>query len=172
MAVLPLSLWLEPAPSDAERQLRSLIQRLAREHQTPHFPPHVTIVSGFNADEGESRVRLREAADLLPAQELVFTNFGHEQVFYRSLYLITTPTARLQAAHDRAATLWAVEGDPYMPHLSLQYSYFTNDHKRIIIDSLDIDLPVQVRFDRLTLWCTDSELDVTRWFQVDEMPLT
>jgi len=58
-----------------------------------------------------------------------------------------------------------------MPHLSLLYADIAKEHKRAIIDALDIQLPLTIRIDAAELWA-DHRAGVPGWHRVARVPFS
>jgi hypothetical protein len=102
--------------------------------------------------------------------EVTFPGFGHEQTYFRSLYLRAAPAAPLTAAHEAGLRGWALQAPPYMPHLSLLYSDLTPEQKEPMLAAIDIPLPLTVRFDAAELWIHDQQ-GVSGWHRAARVPL-
>ena len=162
--------WLVPAAGPERDRLAGAIGRLAAEHAAPVFAPHVTLVDAFDAPEDEVSRELERLVAGVPPFEVFLAGFGHEQAFFRSLYLRAEPSARLTALHAAGASAWGLDLPPYRPHLSLLYSDLPEDRKPAVIAALGMTLPVTIRVDAAELW-TDFREDVARWHRVARVPL-
>ena len=58
-----------------------------------------------------------------------------------------------------------------MPHLSLLYGALDDNTKKNIINSLDLKLPMEVLFDRSTLWRTSADIPVNEWKKLVDLEL-
>jgi 2'-5' RNA ligase len=165
-----LMTWLVPAFSPERDRLVATIDRLAVERDAPRFQPHVTMVPTFDSDEDVAIHTLKSlVADVLPF-DVTFSALGHEEVYFRALYLIADPSAQLMALHQAGRRVWALAPSPYMPHLSLLYSDLTEEQKRPIIENIDILLPLTVRFDAAELWVRGHP-EVHNWYRTAWVPL-
>jgi 2'-5' RNA ligase len=165
-----LMTWLVPTAGPTRDQLVATIDRLAAEHDAPRFQPHVTVLVTFDAAEDEAARTLTSlVADVSPV-ELTFTAIGHEQTYFRSLYLRTEPSAQLQALQEAGQRAFALRRLPPAPHLSLLYSDLSEEHKRPIIHTLGVTLPLTVGFDAIELWGRDYR-EVRNWYHIARVPL-
>src|SRR5579859_7534260 len=122
MGRMPLLIaWLAPALGFDHDRLAHIIDRLAAEYNTPQFEPHVTIVATSEVDEEAAARTLNSLVVGVPPFDVTFIAFGHEQTYFRALYLRAEPSAQLAILHEAAREAWALELPPYMPHLSLLY---------------------------------------------------
>jgi 2'-5' RNA ligase len=163
--------WLVPAAGTERDRLTDAIGRLAGEHATPVFAPHVTLVDAFDGPEAEVARGLERLVAGVAPFEVSLAEFGHEAAYFRSLYLRAEPSARLTALHEAGERAWALDLPPYRPHLSLLYSDLPQDRKPAVIGALGMALPVTIRIDAAELW-TDFRQDVARWHRVARVELS
>lgn len=166
-----LMTWLTPAAGPAHDQLAAAIDRLAIEHNAPHFQPHVTMLVTLDAaDDAAARILASLVADVPPV-ELTFTAIGHEDTYFRSLYLRAAPSAQLQALQEAGRETFALDRLPPAPHLSLLYSNMTEEHKDPVIRDLGIPLPLAACFDAVELWVRDPR-GIDSWHRAARVPLS
>jgi len=95
-----LMTWLTPASGKTRDQLAATIDRLAAEHNAPPFQAHVTLLVTLDgACDAAARI-LASLVASTPPIELVFTAIGHEETYFRSVYLRVAPSAQLQALQE------------------------------------------------------------------------
>jgi hypothetical protein len=171
MGVMPtLMTWFVPAPGAERDLLTTAIGALAAACAAPAFPPHVTIVPGYDSDTAAAIRTLKSVTAGLRPFEVTFPAFGHEQTYFRSLYLRAAPSAPLTAAHEAGLRAWALQAPPYMPHLSLLYSDLTPEQKEPLLAGIEIPLPLTVRFEAAELWIQGRH-GVSGWRPAARMPL-
>ncbi len=166
-----LMAWLVPAAGPTRDHLAATINMLAAEHDAPRFEPHVTMAGLFHSGKQAAVQTLSSLAAGTRPFEVRFVAAGYEQAYFRALYLRAQPSARLTALHKAARAAWALEPRPYMPHLSLLYADIAKEHKRAIIDALDIQLPLTIRIDAAELWA-DHRAGVPGWHRVARVPFS
>lgn len=166
----PFMTWLVPAAGRGRDRLAATIDRLAAEHDGPQFQPHVTVAATFEGAKNAATQTLKFMVADLPPVDLTFVGIGHEQAYFRALYLQAAPSAQLSALQEAAQRGWAVGRLPHVPHLSLLYADITEERKGPIIDSLDITVPLIVRFDAVELWARDPR-GVRSWYRSVRVPL-
>lgn len=155
-------MWLQPE-RQAATELDAVIARLAAAHGTAAFPAHVTLLGPLEQEVGAAVNGLGRVADTLPALGVEFDEVRCEPAWHRSLYLAAVATAALRQAAQAAARALRLPGQSdHMPHLSLQYSQLPLADKRRLVPSVALELPLSVRFDRLSLWHIDGS-DARRW---------
>jgi len=162
MAVRQLSLWLRPEEA-AAAELDAVIARLAAVHHTAVFAAHLTLL-GVLEQEANAAVRnLEQVAQLLDPVEVRFGDTRCEHAWHRSLYLAAVADPVLRRAFEDAARVFGVAGKPaFDPHLSLHYSELPMADKLRLAADLSLELPMTVRFDRVSLWHTPGS-DAGRW---------
>ena len=162
MAVQVLSLWLQPEEA-AAAELDAVIARLAAVHGTAVFPAHLTLLAVIEQEVDTAVAALDEVRQLLDPLDVWFNETRCEHAWQRSLYLAAVPEAGLRRAFEVAARTFGAPGRPsFEPHLSLQYSHLPVVDKVSLAASLSMELPMTVRFDRLSLWHTEGS-DAGRW---------
>jgi 2'-5' RNA ligase len=166
-----LMAWLVPAAGPARDRLAATIGTLAAEHGAPRFEPHVTIAGLFHSgQEAAARALTSLAAGVHPF-EVRFAAVGHEQAYFRALYLRAEPSPQLTALHQAARAAWALKSQPYLPHLSLLYANIAEERKPAIIDALGIQLPLTIHLNAAELWA-GHPAGVAGWHRVARIPLS
>lgn len=166
-----LMAWLVPAAGPARDHLAATIGTLAAEHGGPRFEPHVTMAGRFHSDEQAAARALTSMTAGVGPFEVRFAAVGHEQAYFRALYLRAEPSPQLTALHEAARPVWALGARPYMPHLSLLYQDIAEERKRAIIDALGIPLPLTIQINAAELWA-GHQAGVPGWHRVARIPLT
>jgi hypothetical protein len=162
MAVRQLSLWLQPEQA-AAAHLDAVIARLAAVHHTAAFPAHLTLLGVLEQEPAAAVSNLEQAAQLLNPLDVRFGETRCEHAWHRSLYLAAVPNPTLRRAFEGAARVFGLPGkSAFDPHLSLQYSELPVADKLRLAASLSLELPMTVRFDRVSLWHTPGS-DAGRW---------
>jgi 2'-5' RNA ligase len=166
-----LMAWLVPAAGPARDHLAATIGTLAAEHGAPRFEPHVTIAGRFRSSEQAAVRALTSVAAGVRPFEVRFDAVGHEQAYFRALYLRAEPAPQLTALHEAARAAWALDARPYTPHLSLLYADIAEERKRAIIGALGISLPLTIPINAAELWA-DHQAGVASWHRVAQIPLS
>ncbi len=164
------SLWLLPAEPWAGTLgdwNKALVKKLGGEI----FPPHMTLLAGFQGEEKKLEKRTLELARTLPvlAAEVMGTNTT--EAFFQALFLDLRPTANLAPLRDRAMRLFGYRPEgPFRPHLSLLYADLPEGRKQAALEGLDRKALKTLTFDRLCLQATRGPVD--RWRPLATFPLT
>ena len=95
---------------------------------------------------------------------------GHEETYFRALYLVPEPSEQLVALHFAVQRLWSPDPWQFRPHLSVLYAEISEERKRPMIDSSRTALPLTIRFDAIELCAATPE--VRGWYRVVKIPFT
>ena len=170
MAVRQLSLWLQPEQA-AAAELDAVIARLAAVHHTAVFPAHLTLLPVLEQEPEAAVGDLEQVAQLLDPVDVRFDQTRCEHAWHRSLYLAAVADPTLRRAFEDAARVFGLPAKPaFDPHVSLQYSELPVADKLRLAADLSLELPITVRFDRVSLWHTPSS-DAGRWRQLADCRL-
>jgi 2'-5' RNA ligase len=93
----PLMTWLVPTAGPVRDHLLATIDRLAAEHDAPRLQPHVTLAATFDSPEDAAAQTLKAVTAAMSPVDVTFTAIGHDQTYFRSLYLLPEPSAQLTA---------------------------------------------------------------------------
>ena len=145
-------------------RFNSLIEALAREHPpSPLFASHITLLGGIRGAEDDLLQGLNELAGAIqPFQVRLEGLAGHEDSFYRCLYLRAEPSEELLRARKEAERIFtrfrneASEGEAFMPHLSILYGRIDNEARQMMINSLGSALGCNFRAESVSLYRTDG----------------
>jgi 2'-5' RNA ligase len=162
--------WLVPSAGPARDKLADTIARLAAEHGTPAFPPHITMARRFDADADDTADGLASLVAGVPPFTVTLSAVAHEDAYFRSLYLTAEPSAPLSALSQAAAAAWGIEPLAHRPHLSLMYSDFTAERKLPIIATIGISLPLSIEVGAAELWAAGGQ-GVAGWRRCRAFPL-
>ena len=131
-----LSLWLVPE-GEIHRRLLGRITELSRRFGTPPFEPHVTLLPGIEVDDDTARLRTSELAALLRPIRVQLTSPGHEDEYFRSVFVDVDPSPELLEARRLSTRVFGIEGaGPFRPHLSLLYGDLREEERRQAVDSV------------------------------------
>jgi len=135
------SLWLVPEGA-VDGDLQAVVDRLAREHGGPTFPPHVTLFGGIVGPEDDVVARSRELAARVAPFTVHLDDVDAGETYFQSLFAIASPTPDLLATREAAQLVFPdVTAEPYRPHLSLLYGDLPAEAKRAILVGLRGTLP-------------------------------
>ncbi len=145
-------------------RFNSLIEALAREHPpSPLFTSHITLLGGIRGAEDELLQGLNELAGALKPFEVRLEGLaGHEDSFYRCLYLRAEPSEELLDARRQAERLFAgfrdeaTGGEAFMPHLSILYGRMDHEARQKMINSLGSALGCSFESEGVSLYRTDG----------------
>jgi len=151
------SLWLIPKGEIAD-ELSSLIVRLSREHSTPSFEPHVTLIGEINLPRPAAISRTRELAASIRSFDVRLNRVAHHDRYFQCVFLLADKTAEIMKAHSTACAVFQQKDTKeYMPHLSLLYGRLdAKTRQRVILDTGDM-MNIIFRANEIFLYCTEGE---------------
>jgi hypothetical protein len=159
--------WLVPnAPS--AKTLQSAIKKAAAPHNSPTFPPHVTLFSLKNTDKTvEEFAKVTQAVIDEVKAPISLEEAGVQvgETFHQSVYLALKPTDELTIL--RANLLEAVGApadteSPAFPHASLYYGEGSKEDKHHVVAQMLDACAVDIRHDGLIeVTGLESRLELT-----------
>lgn len=163
------SLWL--IPSDRlYTQLASLIQQLSKPYNTPEFEPHVTLIGGLTGDLESLILASAKLSSLIPFYNITLDRIGHQDEFYRCLFVHIKQTKEVMQAHASARTVFEnCTKETYMPHLSIMYGSLDKRIKQRIIQTIGDNLHGAFSAESIHLYSTTGTPD--RWFRIAQFVL-
>ena len=163
------SLWLMPS-GEVRDGLSRIISRLSREHSTPEFEPHVTLLGSLMQSEEEALSMTSRLASLIQPYEMTLASVGYLEAYFRCLFVKVGETEQVMEANLRARNVFSRQQDPeYMPHLSLMYGSLPVELKKEIIAKIGnaFDMSFEVR--SIHLCSTNGE--PKDWYRLEEFVL-
>ena len=162
-------LWLKPS-DDAGNRLSRAIHELAHEHRAPVFEPHITVVGELAGTESQHRVRCEQLAQDLQPVPIVLGPAGHDDDYFRCVFLAVDQTHPVVDARMRASVLFDRRATPYFPHLSLLYGTYPESQRIEIIRQLSPELFDDFEATALSLIRADSR-NPRDWHELGSYPL-
>jgi hypothetical protein len=172
------SLWMIPAGA-ARNAYDDIVGTTARQLDTFHFLPHVTLVAAIMTPVEDVIERTRHLATLLAPYEFELDDISQRDAYFQCVYATMKLTDGPLYANGVARQVFQEKqaDPPYMPHLSLIYGAFPHERKtQEIIPQLrekflaraptTLHLPV----DAIEIWSTQGE--AKDWYLVERVPLT
>lgn len=129
------ALWLMPE-GDLYRRLAGTILELGREHSTPAFEPHVTLLGRITGAERGVISKSAELATWIRPFTVWLTRPDYLEEYFRCFFLRVTATGPIVKAHRAAKEVFGLrESAGFMPHLSLIYGHLDSGRKeRMAVD--------------------------------------
>jgi len=148
-----------------QRRLADTIVRLSREHSTPVFKPHVTLLGSIVGPRDEVLAKSAQIARHLRPFTIRLGFVDGLDEFYRCLFIRAAKTGPLMRAHLAARRICNLSGRAaYMPHLSLMYGDFSARVKEKIIGEMGGRFTLAFVVRGLHLYSTTGE--PRNWHQV------
>ncbi len=160
-------LFLEPF-GEAATLLSSAVQSLSAEYGGPIFTPHLTLLATIpETNEQELIDASRVLASSLAPLTFTLAGFGAEETYFRTLYMTVQNEGEIAEYHARSrAVFGGVDGQPYVPHVSLLYGMYDPWRKQRSIASLAYLVPTVCEVSSLSLWHTPG--DTSTWRRIGE----
>jgi 2'-5' RNA ligase len=114
------ALWLMPE-EPMYSHLAYEISHLSRQLSTPHFEPHITLLSRITLPEVKVLGRSRRLAGSLRPFRVELADIDHLDEFFRCLFVKVRPGKAILEARQAACRVFARRWAPYLPHVSLVY---------------------------------------------------
>jgi hypothetical protein len=168
------SLWLVPA-EPLRSELRSIIQKLAAEHESVDFEPHVTVSAGGMLDDDETRDISHDIASRFLPVELAFQKLDYTNLFTKTLFVQFDEGEAARHIFDAIKERGSQTSKYTLnPHLSLLYKTMPVEAQAEICRTLEVPKGTYV-FDRLRAIDTENPLtrpeQIKTWRTVFEAPL-
>ncbi|KAI8801533.1 RNA ligase/cyclic nucleotide phosphodiesterase [Cladochytrium replicatum] len=166
------SLWLCSADAALQAYLRSVVDALADEYNSPKWDPHITLIGSVALDPEELLERL---STLSSSRSLSVTlpNVAIKDLYFQCVMAKVEETWELMELNRKARDLFGKTGDPsFWPHMSLVYGHFGEDEKRAMAKRIEENWDVvgrTVRIDRIQVWNTNGKPE--SWTKVGEVLL-
>jgi len=163
------SLWLMPS-GDIYDELAKINSELSREHGSPSFEPHVTLIGELIGSEEDMLHKTSELAAVIRPYRIKLTRIGYLPEFSRCLFIKVEKTDDVMEANLRAGEIFNLQKSPeYMPHLSLMYGRFSPETKEEIVRKMGREFELSFDVNSIHLFLTGYPPQ--NWHRVWEFPL-
>jgi 2'-5' RNA ligase len=158
------SIWLMPAPDDAEA-LERMVGDFSGRFGSPRFRPHLTLVEDMERSVGDLAPLVEEVAAGIGPFAAPVETIGVSALFFRSFYARFAAEGPLLELKRRAIEK-ILPGDiaEFMPHISLAYGVAETLEKRdAVAEAENLLLGRPIRFDRVCVVASGKELPIEGW---------
>jgi hypothetical protein len=163
------SLWFTPRGGAGER-FAQIIRSLSQVHQTPCFPPHITLLARVPQAQSQVVELARQLAQDCGFFEIELGEPATTRAYFQSLFIKAYTSKTLVRAHERALRLFGFPSQTgFMPHLSLLYGILPEAEKQIIIARLGRDFPVRFTAESIDVYLTKGPPKA--WRLIASVPL-
>jgi 2'-5' RNA ligase len=162
-------LWFTPGGAVRAR-LRRLIERLASQHGTAAFVPHVTLLGGLAGRRDAVLAKAESLAHGIRPFVIQLTRADMHDYFFEALFIHARHSPAPVRANRLARSVFGKPGGrKFMPHLSLLYGDLPVAAKEAILDRIGrrFDLAFAVR--HVELWAIRG--GPKQWRRVKRIPL-
>ena len=170
MEATGFSLWLMPE-GEAFTGFGDLIARLAAQHRTPAFPPHLTLLGGVSVPEPVAVALSARLAQSIACLRLETAGVVHSDAYFRAVAVRVKPVPELLDLRSRALAALGLEGGlAFDPHLSLLYGDLAATEREAIVGQVGRGFPDSFEVCRLDVYATAERPE--HWSRVARLPLT
>lgn len=143
------SLWVTPPP-DIANILQDIIDNLANELNSPVFQPHMTLLDmpGGQQEVLEKAVLL--AKELEPFN-IEFGEISFSTTYFQNVFVRIKSNTKLMEANLKAKSIYQVENNVFMPHMSLLYGDHDMEVREKIASRVKIPKGLSFTVDKLVL---------------------
>jgi 2'-5' RNA ligase len=149
--------------------LASAISRLSREHLTPRFGPHITLLGRIGLPEAKALAKSASLASILEPFRFELGDIGFLDEYFRCLFVTVAAGHAISRAYRAACRIFARQDAPYLPHVSLVYGKLPVETKQRVATGLSSLTGRAVRVQQLMLWRVDGP--VRQWKPVKTFDL-
>lgn len=162
MTAKRFSLWLMPT-GEVYVVLANLISDISKEHSSPRFDPHVTLLGELTGSYEEIESRASKLSVNLRPYAIKLARVEYLDEYFRSLFIRVEETEDVIEANLRAREIFDRQRDPkYMPHLSILYGDFPSATKDKIIGKIGRECSLCFEVNRLHLVETSGRPETWR----------
>jgi len=149
---------------DAKYLIR-IINRLAKEHGSPTFCPHITICGVRSGPAAKSAIK---NCSKMKKFSVKITDLAFSDDLWKTIFINTEKNQKLRQIYDTIKkTATPSPKCKFRPHISLIYKKLADSEKQAIIDSLKIKQ--KFTFDKITVIASSN--DVEKWKVIDRVVL-
>jgi Cyclic phosphodiesterase-like protein len=146
-----LSIWLRPS-AEQSADLATLIRRLAGEHATTSFPPHVTVVGDTDRLCSDSFDALTSVAHRTSCLQLTALSLKHTSAYHKCVFFVCEAVPALLELRATCAQLLEYDiTSVYQPHLSAIYGHLPTSTRTQIAGQLASLLPLGLDLSYLSI---------------------
>ncbi|MCC6711313.1 MAG: 2'-5' RNA ligase family protein [Candidatus Pacebacteria bacterium] len=126
------SLWFVPTNPTAT-ELQSVIDKLAKQHLSTKFEPHLTLVGNFEI-ELENLIKVtKEIAKNTQPFKIKLGEVSFSTTYFQAVFVRAKASAELMALNLQFKKALPLPEDVFMPHLSLWYDANLDMAKRFTV---------------------------------------
>ena len=171
-----------PEPEYFPQKIEREIKRLSKEHGSPIFKPHVTLLGGIPTSEENACCVARSLVDSrkIHSIDMRFTSVGRGSTFHQSVFVLADRLEPLLKQHQVVKEAFEMDDvGSYMPHASLIYSTMSDverhklmeEEQSILFKNGGEEWVQEVCW--LEVWHTPAEdLTLESWRLVQRYPLS
>lgn len=157
-------------PEKVYNKLAEIILKLSKNHNSPNFMPHVTLLGSIFSSEKKMFLKTSQLVTFLHPFEIELTKVDYLDEYFRCLFIRAVGTKELIHANLKAREIFNRQRDQkFMPHLSLMYGNFDTKLKEKIIAEIGREFNLKFKIKSIHLISDEGEPE--EWFKIKEFIL-
>ncbi len=131
-----LSVWLVPARED-EEELTTTVNNLAKEHNSPIFNPHLTLMGDVSTTLEDLQSAIDGVLGNQPPFRIKTQGLDQSEAFFKTVFIkfeLNDTLKNLFQALSQRTNKQSI--DNFKPHISLMYKLMPEEEKKKIVQSL------------------------------------
>ncbi|MEX0685435.1 MAG: 2'-5' RNA ligase family protein [Balneolales bacterium] len=150
------SLWLKPIGTVYD-ELSMLINELAREHGSPRFEPHVTLISGLNSPIDHILNKIDKMSMPNNSVEIQLGKIGYKNNRFQSFFAHVENEDIFSLREQCKKAIGHQDIEEFMPHLSLMYHEMPEKKKEALSKRLGDTLDMKFTATQIHVISTNGE---------------
>jgi len=164
------SIWLIPE-GKIYQELFNLIKKLGKEHSSPVFEPHVTLLNESFGRKKDLFTKAEKLASSIRPFKIELSSVGNLDEYNKCLFIKAEKTKELKEANLKAKEIFNHPKDKkYFPHLSLMYGNFPEKTKKEIIKEIGSKFNLKFLINSFYLVETSND-NIKNWKKVKEIKI-
>jgi 2'-5' RNA ligase len=128
------SLWFVPN-NPVYNELATVINNLAKQHSSPSFEPHLTLVGSFEMDLDKLVLATKKLASDLHSFKIELGEVSLSTTYFQAVFVRAKASAELMDLNLKFKKSLQLPENVFMPHLSLWYDASLDMKKRFVVAS-------------------------------------
>ena len=156
------SLWLRPAQSQID-ELTKIISKLAHGYCTKPFPPHITLLFGFDSKLQTMRDECKKISEAQTSFTVNLQSIEYTEKYYMNLFILAEKNEYLLRLHNKLKEKFKPDhNEKYIPHVSLLYGKLDKSKQQELQLLLADSFPKTIYCERIDIYnCIGNE---SQWF--------
>lgn len=163
------AIWLRPSQSELDKLIK-LISNLSHQYRTSPFPPHITLLSGFNSNLKTINAECEKISQAQTSLKINLRSIEYTEKYYMNLFILAEKEKQLLKLHNTLKVKLKPKLDEeYIPHISLLYGKLDEAKQQELQLQLADRFPKTVHCERIDVYnCTGKE---SQWYLEESFSL-